>query len=381
MYDVLVVGAGPAGSAAAQGCAKRGLTTLCIEEHGTIGYPVQCAGLLSNAAWQECGVSPRSILHEIWGARFVTSRGEEFTLDAEIPKAVVVDRGALDREMAASALAAGAELRLKTTVRGITDSGVITKGLRGTEEVRARMIIAADGVRSSIARMQCLPRSPVFLGGLQAEVRWEMDPDYVEVHPHASPDFFGWVIPLGRNRARVGLCGEVDVRARFTRFLSRYPAICTHCVSGAIPLGVMPRTYGKRTLFVGDAAGLVKPTSGGGVYTGVRSAWHAAETAVKCCEENRFDDRALSTYEQRWKQDFGRELQLGFRFFELRRSLSTEEVDQLLSMLRDPTLIETIRTYGDMDRPRKLFLQLARKPAFYPCLRILMQKGLRQILR
>ncbi|MDD1678848.1 MAG: NAD(P)/FAD-dependent oxidoreductase [Methanomicrobiales archaeon] len=382
MYDVVVVGAGPSGSTAARECAKRGLTTLCIEEHGTIGHPVQCAGLLSLAAWQECGVSQKSVLHEIRGARFVTSAGDVHTLDAGVPKACVVDRGILDREIAASALAAGADLRLKTYVQRISPSGgLITTGVHGREEVQTRLIIAADGVRSGIARLQGFPRSPVLLTGLQAEIRWEMDPGYVEVHPHASPDFFGWVIPAGKNRARVGLCGTKEVQNRFDRFLCRYPTPCTHHVTGAIPLGVMPRTYGKRTLYVGDAAGLVKPTSGGGVYTGVRSARHAADVAAICCERDRFDDGALSLYEQRWKKDFGRELRLGFRLFQLRGSLTPEEVDRLLSVLDDPSLLDSIKTYGDMDRPRRLFLQLAKKPAFYPLLRLLVQKGLHQILR
>jgi digeranylgeranylglycerophospholipid reductase len=264
MYDVLVVGGGPAGLTAARTCAERGLSTLCIEEHGTIGHPVQCAGLLSLKAWEECRVSRRSILHEVKGARFVTSCGKMYTLNAGAPQACVVDRGMLDRELAATALSEGAELRLRTAARQITGSGVITTGVRGREEVEARMIIAADGVRSGIARKQGFPRSPVLLSGLQAEIRYEMDPAYVEVHPHASPDFFGWVIPLGGNRVRVGLCGEMGVKDRFDQFISRYQSSCIHLVSGAIPLGVMPRTYGKKTLYVGDAAGLVKPTSEGG---------------------------------------------------------------------------------------------------------------------
>ncbi len=380
MYDVVVVGAGPAGSTAARECARQGLSTLCIEEHGTIGHPVQCAGLLSTAAFNECAVSRKSLLHWVTGARFISSSGNGYTLDAGAPKACVVDRGILDREMAGSALDAGAELRLKTMVRDIRGSILITDGVRGREEIRARMIIAADGVRSSIARLQGFLRAPVLLTGLQADIRWEMDPEYVEVHPHASPDFFGWVIPLGKNRARIGLCSEAGTRDRFCLFRSRFPDSSIHEVCGALPLGVMPRTYGKRTLISGDAAGMAKPTSGGGIYTGVRSARYAAETAMLCCEQDRFDDDALSVYERLWKQDFGRELQLGFRLFQLRRSLSSEEVDQILTVLRDPSLLETIRTHGDMDRPRKLILQLARKPSFYPLLRILMQKGLRQIL-
>jgi geranylgeranyl reductase family protein len=380
MYDVVVVGAGPAGSAAARYCSEQGLTTLLIEEHGTIGYPVQCAGLLSIAAWEECRVSRRSILHQVQGARFVTSQGNSYTLDAGVGKAFVVDRGILDREMAASALDAGADVRVKTAVREIRDSGLITSGMRGREEVRSRLIIAADGVRSGVARMMGFLRSPVVLTGLQADIQHEIDPDFVEVHPHASPDFFGWGIPMGCHRARIGLCGEKDIKERFIRLKRKYPGPCMHLASGALPLGVMPRTYGRKILFVGDAAGLVKPTSGGGIYTGVRSARHAAVTAAMCCEQDRFEDAILSTYEQRWKSDFGRELQMGFRLYQLRRSLSPSEVDQVLSLLGSPAFLETVVRYGDMDRPRKLLFHLAKNPSFYPLLRILVRKGLFQIL-
>ena len=119
VYDVIVVGAGPAGSAAASDCAKNGLSTLCIEEHGTIGYPVQCAGLLSNAAFSECRVSDRAVLARVSGARVISGKGNEILIDARTQKAVVVDRGSLDREMAESAADNGAEFRLKTAACGI----------------------------------------------------------------------------------------------------------------------------------------------------------------------------------------------------------------------------------------------------------------------
>ncbi len=149
MYDVVVVGAGPAGSAAARACAEAGLRTLCIEEHGTIGYPVQCAGLLSIAAFDECRVSTRSILNTVSGARFIPSAGEPLEIDAGSPRAHVVDRGILDSEMAAAAAEAGAEFRLKTSVVSLKGDRAITKGIHGREEIGFSILIAADGVRST----------------------------------------------------------------------------------------------------------------------------------------------------------------------------------------------------------------------------------------
>ncbi|HZD42867.1 MAG TPA: FAD-dependent oxidoreductase, partial [Methanomicrobiales archaeon] len=112
MYDVVVVGGGPCGSAAAGYCAEAGLKVLCIEEHATIGHPVQCAGLLSKKAFEECRVSERSIQNRVQGARIFYGVDDSLAFDAGTTKAYVVDRGILDREMAQNAAEKGAEFLL-----------------------------------------------------------------------------------------------------------------------------------------------------------------------------------------------------------------------------------------------------------------------------
>lgn len=362
MYDVAVVGAGPSGSAAARACAEAGLSVLCIEEHAAPGFPVQCAGLLSCRAFAECEVSDHSVLNTVQGARVVSDLGAEVFFDAGETKAYVVDRALLDEEMAGDAACAGAEFWPKTSVVGREEGRLVTRGASGRRDVEARMVIAADGPRSGMARMLGLARAPVYLSGIQAEIPLDLDTRYVEVHPNAAPQFFAWVIPTGEGRARVGLCGTGEVCEAFARFAARYPGGCAHLVTGTIPLGTMPRTYGRQTLFVGDAAGMAKPTSGGGVYTGVRAARHAAAVAVSCCEADDFSDPALVAYEQRWQNDFGRELALGMRLFRLRQELTAEKVDGLLKPLSDPSITDLIVKYGDMDRPRELVRRLMTKP-------------------
>jgi geranylgeranyl reductase family protein len=380
MYDVVVAGAGPAGSAAARACAEAGLRTLCIEEHGTIGHPVQCAGLLSLAAFAECRVSPRSVLNTVSGARFIPSSGAALVIDPGRPMAHVVDRGVLDREMAAAAARAGAGFRLKTSVVSFRNGRVVTKGLGGREEIGCSLLIAADGARSSVARMLGLGRAGTYLSGLQAVARCPADPALVEIHPHASPEFFGWVIPLGNGLARVGLCGEGDQRERLASLLRPLGGGTLDLVTGALPLGPLPRTHGPRTLVVGDAAGMAKPTSGGGVYTGVRAARHAAAVAVACSEKGSFRERDLSRYEDLWKADFGRELALGMALYRARRELNPQELDALLAALSDPEIVEEIEQVGDMDRPSALFRRLALKPRVIRAAGILLRGGLRALL-
>ena len=379
MYDVIVVGAGPAGSAAAHDCAKRGLDTLCIEEHGTVGYPVQCAGLLSNAAFDECRVSQRSVLNTVSGARVVSGPGSELLLDAQKIKAVVVDRGMFDREMAEMAADCGVQFRLKTGVYGVRGTTVLTRGMNGHEEFSAKLIVAADGPRSTIARLLGMERPKVYLAGIQADLPYECDPRFVAIYPDASPDFFGWAIPTGKDRVRVGLCTRTQGPERFAVFVKKFGTSSTHLVTGTLPLGLMPRTYGHRTLFVGDAAGFAKPTSGGGVYTGIRSARHAAALAAAACEQGRFDDAVLAGYEQRWKADIGRELELGFRIFEMRQKMTPEEIDRIIRALDDPDILSTIVQYGDMDRPGMLVKKLLKKPALLRVLAPLLKSGVRSL--
>ncbi len=380
-YDVIVIGAGPAGCAAASECARHGLSTLCIEEHGTIGYPVQCAGLLSNAAFAECRVSERPVLNRVFGARVISGLGSEILIDAKIPKAVVADRAALDHEMAENAANSGAEFLLKTAACGIRGTTLHIRGVHGHAEIPFRLLIAADGPRSTIARFHKLARAKTYLAGVQVDLPHECDPRLVEIYPDASPDFFGWIIPTGKDRVRIGLCGQSQVRERFAAFVKKYGKSSTHYVTGTLPLGLMPKTYGPRTLFVGDAAGFAKPTSGGGVYTGIRSARHAASIAAACCETDTFTDTALAEYEQRWKADMGRELDLGFRIFQMRQTISVQEMDALIQALSDPDIVRTIVAYGDMDRPGVLVKKLLRKPAILKCAAPLFRSGLLSLFR
>jgi flavin-dependent dehydrogenase len=151
-------------------------------------------------------------------------------------------------------------------------------------------------------------------------------------------------------------------------------------VSGGLPLGVLPRTHGPRTLIIGDAAGMAKPTSGGGIYTGVRAARHAAKVAIGCCLKGSFRDRDLALYERLWRRDFGRELAIGMALFRARRGLSSAEVDGIISALRDPDVLREIVEIGDMDRPSALFRRLAFHPRVIRAAGILLRGGLRSFI-
>lgn len=361
MYDVVIVGGGPTGSSAARLCAEAGLSTLLLEEHGTIGYPVQCAGLLSNSAFAECEVSNRSVYRTVSGAKIFGSSGEPLSFDAGETKAYVVDRGMLDHEMAQRAAEAGAGIRMKTCVTAVNEKKHLIH-TAGGEEISYRILIAADGPRSVCARSFGVAPSPFVYSGIQAEVLYETDSSQVELYPNAAPEFFAWAIPMSSTRARIGLCGTRNVPALFAAFRKQFSAMNVHSVTGTIPIGIRKKTCGDGWMLAGDAAGFPKPTSGGGVYTGIRSARHAAAVAAEAVERGRWDAKALSSYDTLWKNDFGREIELGLAALKVRRTLSAEDIDAGIAALNNPEILQIITESGDMDRPSDLIRRLLMRP-------------------
>ena len=142
----------------------------------------------------------------------------------------------------------------------------------------------------------------------------------------------------------------------------------------------MAAMSGLWLILIGAAAGMAKPTSGGGIYTGVRAARHAAAVATDCCEMESFGDRDLARYQNLWRDDFGRELELGMALFRARRELTPAEVDAILAALQDQDIIREITRYGDMDRPSGLVRRLALRPRVIKAAGIFLMGALRTFI-
>ncbi|MEM1884804.1 MAG: NAD(P)/FAD-dependent oxidoreductase, partial [Candidatus Jordarchaeales archaeon] len=275
--DVVVVGCGPAGSLASLEAAGRGVRVLVLEEHGTIGEPDHCAGLVSVNGLKALGlkVPEECVLNEVYGARFVSPSGEEVIVRRREPQAVVLDRRAFDKWLASIAQDVGVQIMLGRRVTAVSvgrRGAVVSAG--GGFEVCCEVVVDAEGCRGRIARAAGLPRPRGRIPAVQYELSGVcVDEELVELHfgSDLAPGFFAWVIPV-EGGVRVGLGAYSRPGERLRRFIKRRgfsgARVVRRMAGVIITGGPVGRTCSGRLLVVGDAAGQVKPTTGGGVVTG-----------------------------------------------------------------------------------------------------------------
>lgn len=360
-YDVVVVGAGPAGSMAAKYAAKAGVRVLMIEEHETIGLPVQCAGLISTRAFEGCELETLN-KHAIRGAHIHAPSGRVLRVDGKRTMAYVVDRSELDRAMALEALKSGVASLVKTRFSGLRREGtklLVTAISHGEPiEIQTSVLIGADGLQSTVGRLAGLDRVQSVLTCAQAEVYTDIvNPDFVELYvgQDVAPSFFAWAIPTQWGTVRIGLCSSERsmelLNSLIGRISPRSAASLVRFSAGAIPIGPPACTVTDGILIVGDAAGQVKPTSGGGIYPGTLCAKIAGTVAGQAVTQGDTSKSALKEYDRQWRSEVGRELVTGLRIRDGLNKLSDDELDYVIEALDDEKILDIISRYGDMDHP------------------------------
>jgi geranylgeranyl reductase family protein len=389
-YDAVIVGAGPAGAATARGIAGRGYSVLLLEEHREIGEPLHCSGLVTPRTLALAGVSPEVVLNQIDGALINLPSGRCLAVGGAGPYAVAIDRVRFDRELVAQAGAAGAQLRTGNKLVGIErDGGELMLKLRsraGEEQVKTRLLVGADGAQSFVARWLGVqsPAQERVVGVSVLARRLEAPSDRVQVFAgnRIAPGFFGWLIPLGDGQVRIGIATN-DTGRRPIHYLrdlvNAFPGVFEGAefgrfFGGVIPLSRVKRPYGDNVLLVGDAAGQVKPTSGGGIYAGLVGATHCGEVAVGALAADDLSGTSLQRYEVAWQKDLGEEFD---RMQAIRRvflSLSDAELERLALLLQAPGLQRLVSRHGDIDFPSAALLRLV---VAAPAVRSFMKAGSR----
>ncbi len=405
-YDVAVIGAGPVGSNVAWYTAKNGLRTLLVEEHKSVGKPLHCAGLLYHKAIDEFDISKDAILNKLNGAYLHSPSGIILSLHKANVDSYVVDREVMDLKLAVKACDNGTSLLLNTKCYHLeknTDGWLLKlKKENSRLECKARITVDAEGWCSQLTERMGIKKSLEYLKGAQFEmsnVNFQ-SVNHVEIYfgEKYFPGFFAWIIPISKEKAKVGLCvNKKFVGSPFfylEKALKKHPLLSKKIskakvekkYGGIIPIhGPIKKTYLKNFLIVGDAAGQVKSTTGGGIYFGLKASLLAGETAVRFMESSKKQDYNFEIYERLWKQSFGREIDITSKVRRIADKFSDKDLDTLFNtILENEEIIRNIEMYGDTGFQSDLFTLLTSKfkrVLFKPRMLKILAKNISEILK
>ena len=373
MKDAIIIGGGPVGLHAARRLAAEGFDVEVLEEHACADEPVHCTGILSPEIFREFQLPPDVILNELNTVEFHSPGGQVIHYRTERVEAVVVDRRAFDRNLRSLASASGAQVTLGAQVQHVETGGTgVLVHCAGTEPREARACILSAGATYALHRDLGIGFPPVHLNCTQVELPVGQKRD-VEIYlgRDVAPKGFAWAVPVRRADgifARVGLMCEGDTTSYFERFLPRLDnwkipsGIEVQPRQRMLPLTPIRKTYGDRLLVAGDAAGFVKPVTGGGVYYGMISAGIAAAVLAQALRRDRLNESELSRYQQLWQERLMEEIEAQLTLRLLLQRLTDGEVETIFDLWATDSLMPLVRKTATFNQYRKLIAAVVRNP-------------------
>jgi digeranylgeranylglycerophospholipid reductase len=333
--DVLVIGAGPAGSTAARYAALGGARTLLIEKRTEIGTPVRCGEGVAKRWLEEIGLVPSRafVAHEVEGARIVAPDGTALLVDERRggnETGYVLERDLFDRHLAKEAAKAGAEVMIRTSAVGLLRDDGRVVGARcehfaETFDAHAKVVVGADGFESQVGRWAGL-ETHLRARDIDACLQYTLvgvagDSRYNDFYlGSCAPGGYAWTFWKGPDIANVGIGVNLSMirdRAEAKKYLdahiARTPGLARgeviEEVAGAVSVSLpLERTAADGLMLVGDAARLIDPLTGGGILNACLSGKFAGEVAAGAVRTGDASARALFAYERRWRSRFEEEL-------------------------------------------------------------------------
>jgi digeranylgeranylglycerophospholipid reductase len=359
-YDIIIVGAGPAGSTAAKAAVDKGAEVLMLDKRNELGVPVQCGEALSEYVLDDLGIEPDPAwaINRIDAARLVSPSGKEVEIEQRAVGKVgyILDRKVFDKDLALRAVRSGSDIKVGTFVNGLVKEDGNIKGVKydsydGSGEAYADVIIAADGVMSKVAKWAGFDTT---LGPEDVESGVQFKLVNIDVDSKSTMTFyFGsemapggyvWVFPRGDDIANVGI-GTLPARAEkpsieyLKDFISNKPSLrdgrIVEVNAGGVPVcGPMDKTYGDSILIVGDAARQVNSMTGGGIDWSMRAGTIAGGVAADAVSEGDTSEDRLKEYEDKWRDQIGEKLHKYNEGKEVLLDLTDDELDQLADSLQ-----------------------------------------------
>ena len=367
MPDVTIVGGGPAGTLTARLLASSGRDVTLLEEHHNVGEPVHCAGVIAPSLLENYGIRP-NILGTITSADVILPDNSCIHTAKRMPYALIIDRMDFDQKLADRAETAGATIKYGVHYKShdISDSGVTVDTNVG--QFRSEILVGADGQNSVIAASMGNNQVKYYLRGIQVDLKYRSEEEekmILRLGNEVAPGFFSWQLPLGET-TRFGLAVAAQYgtpKQYLDRLLEKLGLADRERLktyTGKIPMGGRRATYADRLLLIGDAAGQIKPVSGGGLYPISLAAPALKEAVDRAFSARTFNGTILSTYERSWRRAMGKSLSRGNWLREYYDRLDDDALNEFGHLFARPDIVEILNDI-DIDNPGTVIKPILRK--------------------
>jgi digeranylgeranylglycerophospholipid reductase len=315
-YDIVVIGAGPAGSSAARAAAQRGARVLLIDRRQRIGIPVQCAEVVPQWIFRYDSFSSTCIIQRV--ETMVTHLPDGTSYEMKSP-GYMLDRSLFDKELAASAILSGAKISIETRALGLSSEGLVVERGSKKEVIQSKVFIGADGASSSVARIVGQPPLKT-IAALQYEVVLSGPRNHTDVYFYKDYEGgYAWFFPKGRT-ANAGVGVVTSKASQLSNLLGKFLDSLMESktlqeiqvvskTGGFIPCEPRQKIVLGNILLIGDAAGHAHPINGAGIFNAVMAGEIAGRIAAEAVERD--DLRYLGNYETEWQEAFGKSLSYG----------------------------------------------------------------------
>jgi digeranylgeranylglycerophospholipid reductase len=358
-YDVVVVGGRVGGSASSLFASKNGLDVLMIEKRQEIGSPVQCGEATTYDTYNTLGINPskKYVRSELKGSDVHAPNGKHVRIEGNkihgFMEGYVVERKIFDKELAIESARAGTDIMVKTRVKDLIlkdghVGGVVAKHLGKTFDIKADIVIAADGIESNISRLAGL-KTVNNVKDIGSCAQYEMvgvdiPSNYMQLYygEQIAPGGYLWMFPKGNGIANVGL-GVLNSKETayhyLTKFISKMDATPVELNIGGVPVsGPMDQTYSSGLMVVGDAAGQADPINGAGIENTVTCAKIAGDVALESIENENTTSPYLKKYEDMWRLAIGKNIENSLKYRKIIDKLSDDDFNALAEFLEHKDL-------------------------------------------
>ena len=364
-FDVCIIGASIAGNYLSFLLSNSNLSIVVLEDHKEIGLPFQCAGIISQKLSQLIELPKGIVLNRVITAKIVSSSGKNIMLSGN-ERPYVVDRVALDnlyydKNQKNTNVTYYIGEKYKSFKYQIENNKKCVLIETSRRKIKSKLLVGCDGPLSSVGKQLKAKNRVLYATQIRIKAHFSEKEAAMYFNPQWK-HLFGWIVPEGNQIFRIGIAAAKNVSKCFKRFLKELNIDINNKIDqqgGIIPYGTMNRLAYDNILLLGDSAGQVKATTGGGIIMLLTAAKYASRCVNLCFRNDNFSKKFIKKYyEKPCSQTIGRELKLHYIIRLIIEKFKDKDFEIFFKIIKEHKIDRMISIYGDMDFPKTLVAKL-----------------------